>query len=141
MNTYEKILIGFRLNFIKRQLDVIMLDFEDGHGEKVFVHIQCFFRAIRKGEILFSSSDMYQSISQDSEFNFDWTEPGTTVFDESLIRHQRSFENTVVTKTDWIGKDFEIHLSSDIILQVMIDSVQNEEMYRLFNEKQEILVV
>lgn len=132
---------NFKLNWIKRQLNIIMLDFVSDHQEKKYIHVQCFFRAIHDGKVIFASPDMYKSSSQDRRIEFDWTEPGTTIFDESLVANRDLFENFYVIELNQIGCDVEIRLSNETILQIMVDSVEKDEMYRFFDDSKDILVI
>jgi hypothetical protein len=141
MNIDRNLLTNYKLNWIKRQLDVIMLDFESDQHDKKYIHIQCFFRIIHDGIVILASPDMYKSSAKVNDIEFDWTEPGTTLFDESLFANKNLFENFQVVELNIVGHDVEIRLSNNSIIEIIPDSVEKHEMYRIYDNTKDILII
>lgn len=130
---------GYKLKYLKRILDLIMMGFQNDSSE-LFIHAVCFFRALKKGKLLFTSSDLYRPKSEGNE-PFDWTSPGATIFDKCVEKHNSILNELILLKIQTKGKDLELTFEKGIKFQMLIDITEEEEKIRVFSDNEEILVI
>ena len=139
-NLLKKI-IGGKLGDITRicNLISIRLDFEEQNN--VFLHIQSFFRILKDGKVILSSEDMYKCGKNSDDENFVWDTPGKSLFDESIKEHTNDLVGTCIIDCKKIDSgDCIISFEKDIVFQILIDTVEFEEKYRVFDDTEAFVV-
>ncbi len=136
----KELFVNYKLKTIKRTLDLIMLGFENNDGHYIMLHIQTFFRVKFFKKTIACSDDMYRPIKENEIDEFDWTEPNTSVFDKSIKENTNLiFENQVVDIA-FIDGDIKIELSNNIRLEILVNTVESEEKYRVFDKEKTYFV-
>ena len=125
-------LIGGKLVNINRICDLTSIDIMLENGEFVFLHTQCFFRFIMKDKVLASSEDFYKCDKDYDDKNFEWDKPGKSLFDVSIKRLSNIlFTPRILSAQKSTNGDLFIAFDNGLLFQVFIDTVENEEKYRL----------
>lgn len=137
----EKILISCKLIDIKRTLNLVMIEFDDYYGHKVSLHIQCLLRIFEKGKLIVSSNDIYVKKYNSNKVQFDWTEPNSSLFDFLISRYYDVLIHRNIKEIQFYRNDIKIYLTNEIEIQVLIDSVEDDEKYRFFDDKRDLLIV
>lgn len=128
-------IIGGKISAISRICDLISIEIETVDKKKTYLHIQSFFRIIKFNEIIVSSEDMYRCFEKEKKENFKWDIPGDSIYDHSLkqcINEILKLKIVDVHRNN-IG-DLSIILENDISLQTFINTCEEEEKYRIFND-------
>lgn len=135
-----KKIIGSKIASINRICDMVSVEFNSKENSTSYLHIQCFFR-IKKGEkIVLSSEDMYRKGLKCKPEEFEWDIPGNSLFDESIAAfHNELISKTILDITISKTKDVIISLENQIVLEILIDTVSDEEKYRFFDENEEFV--
>ena len=136
-----KKIIGTKLGDISRICDLISvrLDFEEQNN--IFLHIQSFFRILKEGKVIVCSEDIYKCGKDSADENFAWDTPGKSLFDESIKEHTNNLIGTCVIDCKKMDSgDCIISFEKDIVFQILINTVEFEEKYRVFNDNEEFIV-
>ena len=133
-------LIGKSITRINRVCDLVCIQFGI-EPDDISIHIQCFFRFLKDKKIVLCSEDMYRCDSRFSYEAFEWDVPGQSIYDDSLSKNLEALQNGKVVKIHQTDcGDFTIFFDGDIQLQVIIDTVEKEEKYRIFSRCGEIVI-
>lgn len=143
--------IGFGDEIVSKKIyknDDGKLDVRETISSQYAIDIDGFFRISDAGEIILSKDDMFRpnSFLKNSCINeegFEWDVEGNNKFDEnkeSINRLNLSVQDIIVNE---LG-DLKIVLSNNFLLEVLIDTNEDEECWRFFevgnDEKTHIIV-
>ena len=133
-------LIQSQIVNISRICDLICVQFETTNRERVFLHIQSFFRIIKGKKIILCSEDMYKCGKKADQKLFEWDIPGDSIFDENLIDKMGLICQCKLLGVRFAKNgDMVLSFDNDMTIQVMMDTTCIEEKYRIFDEKVEII--
>ena len=135
-----KQLIGKKISGINRVCDLVCLQFGSENEKDISLHIQSFFRFVKNGKVLICSDDMCRCDPACDQELFEWDVPGNSVYDASIKANRDILFNSKVlsANTNLVG-DLIIVFEHDIELQILIDTVESEEKYRIFNDCDEFV--
>lgn len=134
-------LCGGKIFNISRVCNLISIDIHTKGNEEIHLHIQTFFRIVKKNKVVLSSEDIYRCGRNCNKNEFEWDVPGQSVFDESLLENKSVICNSTIQKVEKEKNgDLTICLNNDICLQAFIDTTKKEEKYRIFSLKEDIIV-
>ena len=140
-NNFFNSLVGGTIVNVGRVCNLITVNICTEDKKEIHLHIQSFFRIITKEKIILSSEDIYRCGTKTKTDEFEWDVPGQSVFDESLTESNKIIFNSVIKKVQKEKNgDLIICTDNGICLQVIIDTTEKEEKYRLFNSKEDIIV-
>ena len=125
---------------MNRVCDLICIQFISPNKDEISLHIQSFFRILKKDKVLVCSDDMYRcSQDCDSEL-FEWDIPGKAIYDISLKNNIIDTNATVIkSEINPVG-DLQIVFSDGMVLQSLINTVEKEEKYRVFDDYESFIV-
>ena len=149
---------GQPLRFVFRAMDLVCLEFgevilkrvlgRDAAGRAALVeaeagryalHIQCFFRLTRAGEVVLARGDLFQPsavLEQDAAFDstaFDWSPTGNNHFDEVTAGDLSQPSDLVVAdaRVNRLG-DLRLRFNGGFALEVLTDVSSDHECWRFF---------
>ena len=127
-------LIGAKISEIHRICNLISFHFK--LGEKfTYLHVQSFFRILQNHKVIISSEDYYRCGKNGDEENFEWDRPGSSIFDDCVKEHLEKLRNAAVTELkESENGDLTINFENAICMQILIDTTETEEMYRIFDD-------
>ena len=132
-----------KITSIKRTLDLIMIAFES-NGKKIYLHIQCFVRIFDvDGTLIICSDNMYCKSPTHKKKKFDWTEVGTTLFDDSLNDYKDKILSTHVVSASFDNHDIKLVFENGMSMDVLRKTTKYEDMdysedYRFFDDDENI---
>lgn len=130
---YNK-LIGGNICKITRVCNLISIEI-DTCKNKIYLHIQAFFRVLQNGKLVLSSEDLYRCKENEDSERFEWDVPGKAVFDNSLQSCQELLKKSKIVDVAISEGDLQINLENDFLIQIFIDTTQKEEKYRIFDDE------
>ena len=127
-----KRLINGKISNISRACNLICITISR-ETEEIEIHIQTFFRLIRKNKILLSYEELFEPADKRKSSSFEWDVPGTSLYDKHLEKHKKDlFSKSVINViVNEIG-DLSIEFEDGYKLQVLKDSMKKTENYRVF---------
>lgn len=132
-------LLEAKIDQVKRTLDLIMIDFLLPSGDHIALHIQSFMRIYKSDKLVVSSEDMCRKGSL-SKRKFNWANPGESLFDDEINDNIESIKREKVIGVFLNAKsDLIINLSNDISIEVLVDTIESEEKYRIFSQNKDYL--
>jgi hypothetical protein len=136
-------LINKKISDIGRICDLISVCFNGKSEEnRVYLHIQSFFRIIKNNKVIVCSDDMYRCHPDFENEEFEWDAPGKSVYDVSLSNHYDILrDSAIISVIQSPCKDLTIIFENDIEIQIIINSTDSEEKYRIFNDEDTIEIV
>ena len=130
----SKSILGGKISNISRVCDLVCIQIETCN-EVVCIHIQSFFRFLKNGNVVISSNDIYNCSDKFNDEDFEWDVPGKSVFDESLNLYKKDLFNISILKIKRNrAGDLKIIFQHGYVLEILIDTIKNEEKYRIFNQ-------
>lgn len=136
----QKLLVGAKINWIKRTCDLIMFDFIKMNNS-VALHSECFVRISQKDTTLLSSNDIYVCGRNTKKRKYRWDKPGASLFDESLIDCKELVYDKEIVDVLIENAGLKIVLNDDILIEIIPNSVQDVEHYRIFTKDEVICTV
>lgn len=138
---YIKSFSGAKLVEIKRVCDLICFTFETESFKKIHLHLQCFLRIFDcTDELVICTQNLLDPSRTFKEENFDWTEVGSTLFDDAMGDFQSKLFSTKVSHIKFNGDDLNIFFYNQMRLNVLITSTiyddnKYSENYRIFDKE------
>ena len=128
-------LLGSKISQISRVCDLVCMQLTTPKGNKLCLHIQSFFRIIKDRDVIISSEDMYRCASSSNYESFEWDVPGNSIYDQALEKIREDLYNAAIVEYNRndIG-DMSITFENNLILQILVDTTESEEKYRIFND-------
>ena len=127
-------LINCRIAEISRVCDLICIRFISPNKKEISLHVQSFLRFLNGDKILVCSDDMYRCLDGYDSESFEWDVPGKSVYDLSLKNSGVVDANSTVIKCEKNSAgDLKIIFSDGMILQIIVNTVEKEEKYRIFD--------
>lgn len=140
MNILKK-MVGGNIANISRACNLICIQIQTTQQDNIFLHIQSFLRILKGKKVILSSDDMYRCGTNGDIETFKWDIPGTSIFDDSLNNHYSSLSNAKIIKVcKHDTNDIDIIFEHDYLLQVLVDTCESEEKYRIFNDIECIVI-
>ena len=125
---------------VSRICNLLSLEIGEENQENFYFHIQSFFRFVKKGRLLISSEDMYRCGKKCMPENFRWDELGNSVFDDSMADNIDIVTGSRIKKIiKAVTGDLTIIFENSLSLQILIDTIESEEKYRIFNSNEEFV--
>ena len=119
---------------------MLSLEIGEKNHANFFLHIQSFFRFLKKDRLLISSEDMYRCGKKCIPERFRWDEPGNSLFDEALDTNIDIITGSKIKKiVKEANGDLTIVFENSLSLQILIDTIESEEKYRIFNSEEEFV--
>ena len=132
--TFVEKIIGGRITDITRVCDLVSLRVFLPSKKVVYIHIQTFFRVLWKDGLIISSEDMYRCAEWGDKEHFKWDVPGNSIFDDSIKKHLDIIKKShIIGVTKQTAGDLIIFLEDDLSLQLLVNTVESEEKYRIFD--------
>ena len=128
-------LLGSKIFQISRVCDLVSMQLTTQKGNELCLHIQSFFRIIKDRDVIISSEDMYRCASSSNCESFEWDVPGNSIYDQALEKIREDLYNAAIVEYNRndIG-DMSITFENNLILQILVDTTESEEKYRIFND-------
>ena len=134
INEWKSHLIGAKITEIHRICNLISFHFKLGK-KFTYLHVQSFFRILQKDNVIISSEDIYRCGKNVTEENFEWDLPDSSIFDDCIKEHLEKLCNAAVTEIkESANGDLTINFENAICMQILIDTTETEEMYRIFDD-------
>lgn len=115
---------------------MICIEFESADKKHFALHIQCFMRIIQGKHLLLTTHDLYNPVDDvQTDKEFDWTEIGVNQYDKILKETethllQQSVKEVFANDTN----DFKLRLMNGYEIEVLADTAQDYELYRLIDK-------
>lgn len=142
-NIFEKLLINSKVVELNRICDLIRFVFQTENGDKIYVHLQCYLRIFDSMKsLVVCTQNLYNrspNFRKKWYKKYDWTETGSTVFDDSINEHKyQLFESKVCDIKSDNGDlkfEFENGMRIDVLVYVTkYDDKDYCENYRIFDD-------
>lgn len=136
-----EVIVGKRLQYVTRILDLVCLGFGDIHSEtdrykkehyiaEYALHIQCPFRICYNNVIVLSSFDLYVS-NICSKAEVDWDKNNACLFDDKSLKFANIFQNQQVESVSLSSlNDLEIK-TQDLVISLFVSDL-SQEAWRFF---------
>ena len=132
-------IIGGKINNISRVCDLICI--EISNNKNSFIHIQSFFRILKNNKVIISTEDIYRCKKDINSDNFNWDIPGDSIFDEAVMNYYSILTNSqIIEASKNITGDLYILLENNLFLQIIVDTSESEEKYRVFDDFQSFIM-
>lgn len=132
-------IVNSKIASISRACDLVCIEFNS--NKNISLHIQCFFRFLMGNHVLICSDDMFRCDEKYDATAFEWDVPGTSAYDVLLKKYRHLIvgpEVRSITQND-IG-DLSILFQNGLELQVIINTTEPEEKYRMFDDTLELII-
>ena len=135
-----KKLVGGKITGISRICNLISIEISKSN-EKIFLHIQSFFRILKSDKIILSSEDIYKKGLVCNVDFFEWDVVGQSLFDEELNKNREMlFAGKILRIKMESNGDLSIFFEYGLTLQIFIDTINDEEKYRIFDQNNAFVV-
>ncbi len=124
---------------IKRTCNLIMITFANNSHE-IWLHIECFFRVFNKNKTLICSEDIYKK-GRKSKKRFKWDKPFSSLFDDCVEDNGTYILRIPISNVELKNNELYIYLANGVILEIIPNTVIDDEAYRIFTPEQDYLVV
>ncbi len=133
-------IIGGKINNISRVCDLICIEISN-NNKNIFIHIQSFFRILKNNKVIISGEDIYRCKKDINPDNFNWDIPGDSIFDEAVKNYYSILTNSQIIEAEKnITGDLYILLENNLFLQIIVDTSESEEKYRVFDDFQSFIM-
>lgn len=138
---YISLLKESEITDIKRICDLICFTFKTTENKKIFLHVQCFLRIYDNvNRLVICTQNMLDQSPTLKKKKFNWSETGTTVFDDAVKEFQAQMFSTKVFSVDFHHNDLEILFYNEMRMNVLITSTiydddKYSENYRIFDKE------
>ena len=140
-NIILKNFIGGRIINISRICNLLSIRMILSDNHTISLHVQSFFRIMKRNKVVVSSEDMYRCSEKISSETFEWDVPGNSIFDETLQKyHEELVNSNILQVRKSKNGDLLLVLENGIVLQILIDTAVSEEKYRIFDENFSVIV-
>lgn len=129
----NEIFIDARLVEIKRHCDLIMLEFCLKNGTHGFIHLSCFFKILFSDKTIICSGDMFREGRNESKKEFNWDEPGLSIFDDCVKDNMELLCQSKIKYIQFRNNELMFSFDNNLFLEIIPDSSETEfEFYRIF---------
>ncbi len=137
----EEKLVNSKITYMRRMLDLVMIDFLRSDDERhIALHIQSFFRIYRGDKLLICSEDMSRK-GRNAKKRFHWTDVGTTLYDDEVEDNSDLITSVTVKSAELKNNnDLIINFSDGVRLEVLTDTLESEEKFRIFDSERDYFV-
>ncbi len=125
---------------IKRTCDLIMLTIVGKDNSFLALHAECFFRVYTSQNTLICSEFMYRK-GRNSKRRFKWSKPGSSFFDDCVNDFKNMIYGINIVDVNLFDDELRLKLDNGVSIEIIPNSPKDEEAYRLFDDKNEYLIV
>lgn len=128
----KELLYTAKITEIKRTCDLVMFTFLNSNEVKLHLHAVCFLRICKDGKILACTEDLFRRGEKAPE-DFSWDEPGTTLFEDCMLKHQSILYGIPLASWKFQNFDFIMTLENGVQIELFANTAAlDEEFYRFY---------
>ena len=129
------LLKGYKIAGVRRNLDLIMFEFEFAGKQSLALHAECFVHVAAENKLLLSTYDLYEPNPDLKTDEYGLDNYGSTLFDHSLDKNVSQIVGHEIINITYSLCEIAIYLSGGIMIRFLPNTTEkNREQLILFDD-------